>query len=153
MRYFVFFLGAFGLLVFPGCDNIFKNKKMNTDTMNNSATPGGNNGEAMPDIKFEEEDHDIGTIEEGEIIDFSFKFTNTGKSDLLINNCTASCGCTIPHWPKEPVRPGETGMIDVQFDSNHKKNEVVKEVTVSTNCVPANRKVKFHGFVKEKPKK
>ncbi len=153
MKYFLFVIGAFGLLFFSGCDNIFKSKKMNTGTMNNNATPGGNNNEPMPDMKFEEENHDIGTIEQGEIIDFSFKFTNTGKADLIINNCTASCGCTIPNWPKQPIRAGESGMIDVQFDSKGKQNEIIKEVTVSTNCTPAARVIKFHGFVKVPPKK
>jgi len=121
---------------------------MNTGTMNNNATPGGTNSDALPDIKFEEEDHDFGTIEQGESLNFSFKFTNTGKADLIINNCVASCGCTVPNWPRQPVRPGESGIIDVQFDSKGKQNQIIKEVTVSTNCIPAARVIKFHGFVK-----
>ena len=125
---------------------------MNTRTINNNATPGGNATGEMPDMKFDEEDHDFGNIEQGEKIDFSFKFTNTGKADLIINNCTASCGCTIPNWPRQPIRPGESSYIEVQFDSNNKQNEVTKEITVSTNCDPAVRKIKFHGFVKVLPK-
>lgn len=152
MKYFLFVLGAFGILFFSQCDFIFKNKKMNTGTINNNATPGGNATGEMPDMKFDEEDHDFGNIEQGEKIDFSFKFTNTGKADLIINNCTASCGCTIPNWPRQPIRPGESSYIEVQFDSNNKQNEVTKEITVSTNCDPAVRKIKFHGFVKVLPK-
>ncbi len=148
MKYLIYALGAFGLLLFAQCDNIFKNKKMNTGTMNNNATPNGDANGVMPEIKFDEEDHDMGTIEQGEKINFSFKFTNTGKSDLIINNCTASCGCTIPNWPRQPIRPGESAYIDVQFDSEGKSNEVTKEVTISTNCNPAVRKIQFHGFVK-----
>ncbi len=125
---------------------------MNTGTINNNATPGGNANGEMPEMKFDEEDHDFGNIEQGEKIDFSFKFTNTGKADLIINNCTASCGCTIPNWPRQPIRAGESSYIEVQFDSNGKQNEITKEVTVSTNCDPAVRKIKFHGFVKVVPK-
>jgi hypothetical protein len=153
MKYLVGIIAVFGVLLFARCDNMFKNKKINTGTINNSATPNGNNGDQMPDMKFDEEDHNIGTIEQGEVLDFSFKFTNTGKADLLINNCTASCGCTIPNWPKQPIRQGESGYIDVQFDSKGKQNEITKEVSVSTNCNPALRKIKFHGFVKVPEKK
>ena len=153
MKYLIYMIAVFGVLLFTRCDNIFKNKKMNTGTMNNNATPNGSNGEEMPDMKFDEEDHNIGTIEQGEVIDFSFKFTNSGKADLIINNCTASCGCTIPNWPKQPIRPGESAFIDVQFDSKGKQNDITKEVTISSNCNPAVRKIKFHGFVKVPEKK
>jgi hypothetical protein len=153
MKCLICFISVCGLLLFSQCDNLFKNKKMNTGTMNNNATPGGNNSDAMPDMKFEEEDHDIGSIEQGEVLNFSFKFTNSGQADLIINNCQASCGCTIPNWPRQPIRPGESGAIDVQFDSKGKQNNITKEITVSTNCVPGARKIKFHGFVKVPEKK
>ncbi len=148
MKYFILIIAAFTLLFFSQCDNIFKNKKMNTGTMNNNATPNGDQNGPMPEIKFDDENHDIGTMEQGEKIDFSFKFTNTGKADLIINNCSASCGCTIPNWPRQPIRPGESAYIDVQFDSEGKLNEITKDVTISTNCNPAVRKVMFHGLVK-----
>ncbi len=148
MKYFLCVCALFGMMFFSQCDNLFKNKKMNTGTMNNNAIPDGTNSDVMADMKFEEENHDFGTIQQGEVINFSYKFTNTGKSDLIINNCTASCGCTIPNWPKQPIRSGESGYIDVQFDSNGKQNEITKEVFISTNCVPAARKVMFHGVVK-----
>lgn len=153
MRAHFFLAALFGILFFSQCDNLFKSKKMNTGTMNNNAVPGGSNSDVMPDMKLEVEDYDFGTIQQGEVINFSVKFTNTGKSDLVINNCTASCGCTVPNWPKQPIRPGESGYIDVQFDSNGKQQEIAKDVTVSTNCVPAVRKIKFHGYVKVPEKK
>ncbi len=152
MKYLVWTLGIFSLLFFSQCDNLFKNKKMNTGTMNNNATPGGSNGEDMPDIKFDEEDHDFGTIKQKEILTYSFKFTNTGKADLIINNCTSSCGCTVPQWPRQPIHPGESGYIDVRFDSEGKVDHVTKEVHVSTNANPAMRTIKFHVFVQVPPK-
>jgi hypothetical protein len=148
MKYFIFAVSTFLVLGLVSCDNLFKNKKMNTGTMNNNATPDGSNGDNMPEITFEEEDHDFGTIEQGEKIDFNIKFTNTGKSDLLINNCQSSCGCTVPNWPRDPIRPGQSGYIEVRFDSEDKRENVTKEVTISTNCNPAVRKIKFHGYVK-----
>ena len=142
--YLLVFIALIGMVSFQSCDNLFKNKKMNTGTMNNNAGPDGNNGGEMPDITFEETDHDFGSMKQGEILTYSYKFTNTGKADLIINNCTASCGCTIPQWPRQPIRPGESSFIDVQFDSKGKSNMVVKEVHVATNCNPAVRTIKFH---------
>ncbi|MCX6188864.1 MAG: DUF1573 domain-containing protein [Bacteroidetes bacterium] len=148
MKYLLSLIGVIGILLFSQCDYIFKAKKMNTGTMNNNATPNGENTDAMPVMVFEEEDHDFGTIQQGEKINFSFKFINKGGADLIINNCAASCGCTIPNWPRQPISPNEWAYIDVQFDSEGKQNEITKEVTISTNCNPAVKKIKFHGFVK-----
>ena len=120
--------------------------------MNNNATPDGSNGEDMPEIKFHEEDHDFGTIKQGEVLNYSFKFTNTGKADLIINNCSSSCGCTVPQWPRQPIRPGESGYIDIRFDSKNKVELVYGKVDVSTNAVPANRTIKFHMYVEVPPK-
>ena len=153
MKYLVFMAAVFLVSSLSGCDNLFKSNKMNTDTINNGATPNGSNGTEMPEIKFEKEVYEFGTIEQNEVISFSFKFTNTGKADLVINNCSASCGCTVPNWPKNPIRPGESGYIDVEFDSKGKQNDITKEVTISTNCNPAVYKLKFHGFVKVPEKK
>jgi hypothetical protein len=151
-RYFPIALAVCGIFFLSSCNGFFKNKKLGTGTMNNNAVPGGSNSEDMPDIKFDEEDHDFGRIKQGETLTYSYKFTNTGKSDLIINNCTASCGCTVPNWPREPIRPGESGYIDIRFDSSGKQNEVTKEVHVSTNAAPAMRTIKFHVFVEVPPK-
>ncbi len=84
-------------------------------------------------MKFEKTEHDFGTINEGDIVETVFKFTNSGKSELIITSAKASCGCTVPQWPKEPIMPGETGEIKVKFDSKRKPNLQQKRITLITN--------------------
>ncbi len=93
-----------------------------------------------PAIQFETEKHDFGRIEKGVQAKYRFKFTNTGTSDLIINNVHASCGCTTPSWSKDPVKPGESGYIEASYNSNAGHGPFAKTVTVSTN-IPNQTKV------------
>jgi hypothetical protein len=63
-----------------------------------------------------------------------FKFKNTGSEPLMITNAQGSCGCTVPEWPKEPIRPGATGEIKIKYDIQ-RKGAINKTVTVTTNEV------------------
>ena len=106
------------------------------------------------EITFEKKVHDFGTITEGEVVEHTFKFTNTGDTDLIISNASASCGCTIPDWPKEPILPGENGEIKVKFDSKGKgakggKKER-KNVTIFANTNPGQTKIFIAGTVEKK---
>ena len=96
--------------------------------------------ENAPIFSFNEESHDFGMIESGSSPKTVFTFTNTGKSPLIITNAKGSCGCTVPQWPKEPIAPGATGEIQVQFNSGTKKGNQTKTVTLTANTVP-NTKV------------
>lgn len=84
-------------------------------------------------ISFEKTEHDFGTINEGDIVETIFTFTNTGKSELIISSAKGSCGCTVPEWPKEPILPGAKGEIKVKFNSDRKPNKQQKQVTLATN--------------------
>ena len=86
-----------------------------------------------PKIEFDKTVHDFGTINEGDVVETTFSFVNSGKSELIITSAKGSCGCTIPEWPKEPVMPGEKGLIKVKFNSDHKPNLQQKQVTLVTN--------------------
>jgi hypothetical protein len=97
------------------------------------ATAIEENGSDGPTMKFKDTAWDFGTISEGERVEHTFKFTNTGKKDLIISSCTASCGCTIPNWPKEPIAPGESGEIKVEFNSAGKSGQVIKDITILSN--------------------
>jgi hypothetical protein len=72
------------------------------------------------DIRFDKETYDFGKIKQGEVVSYRFAFTNTGKAPLIISNATATCGCTVPAWPKTPVLPGDTASIAVTFNSTGK---------------------------------
>ncbi len=92
---------------------------------------------ALPVITFDEVVHDFGKLNEGEKVSYAFKFTNTGKAPLIINNVSTSCGCTVSSYPKKPIVPGEGASIDVSFDSSGKHGFQSKSITVNTNSQPS----------------
>ena len=85
-------------------------------------------------IKFEKILHDYGTIVQGADGNCEFKFTNSGKAPLILSNVQASCGCTVPEWPKEPIMPGKSSSIKVSYNT-----AIVgvfgKTITVNSNAV------------------
>lgn len=91
-------------------------------------------GEA--EIKFEKTSHDFGTFSESSPkVTCVFKFTNTGDKLLVIHQAIASCGCTVPQYPKEPIKPGEGGEIIVTYDGTGKfPGHFKKSITLRTNA-------------------
>jgi len=87
-------------------------------------------------IRFEEMKHDFGDIMKGDVVSYSFKFTNTGSNPLIISNAHGSCGCTIPSYPKEPIPPGGKATIEVQFDSAGREGLQSKNISVTANTNP-----------------
>ena len=86
-----------------------------------------------PEITFEETAHDFATLQKGDECSHEFKFKNTGKEPLILSNCQASCGCTTPSCPKEPIAPGASGIVKVKYDSN-RVGVFTKTVTVTSNA-------------------
>ncbi len=107
--------------------------------------------QAMPKttMAFDNDTFDYGKIKEGTIVEHVFVVKNTGKEPLIISNCRASCGCTIPQWPKDPIAPGESGNIEVKFNSAHKEGEQSKAVTVTANTEPEQNFITIKGFVEK----
>lgn len=103
-----------------------------------------------PHIIFDMLDKDFGTINEGEMVEVLYTFKNSGGSDLVVSNVQAGCGCTIPDWPKDPIRPGKSGIIKAKFDSNGRQGKNEKHITVMSNAVEGDVLLKFHGEVKGK---
>ncbi|HZY36330.1 MAG TPA: DUF1573 domain-containing protein [Mucilaginibacter sp.] len=115
---------------------------------NNSSTANTTgNATDGPMMKFEKETHDFGKIKPGDIVNYDFKFTNTGKSPLIITDGYASCGCTKPTWPKTPIKPGDAGVIHVAFDSKGKMGLQDKLITITANTNPAENRVHLIGEV------
>lgn len=98
-------------------------------------------------ISYEMPEYDFGTVKEGDIVNYSFKFTNTGKVPLTILKARSSCGCTIPVWPEDPIPPGGTSEINAKFDTDGKMNNQVKVITVTANTYPNESRVKLKGIV------
>lgn len=86
-----------------------------------------------PKIVFEEPTYNFGTIKAGEKVTHNFKFTNEGKAPLIITEASATCGCTVPEYPKQPIKPGEKGVIKVIFNSTGKSGVQSRTVTIFTN--------------------
>lgn len=86
-----------------------------------------------PVIKWDQTELDYGTIQQGADGYREFKFTNVGKSDLLINSAHGSCGCTVPTWSKEAIKPGESSTIRVHYDTN-RIGQFTKNVTIISNA-------------------
>lgn len=105
-----------------------------------------------PELKFEKTEHDFGTINEGEIVETTFKFQNTGKTELIITSAKGSCGCTVPEWPKEPILPGDSGEIKVKFNSTSRTNLQQKQVTLITNTDQGKEILKIKATVAPKAK-
>ncbi len=100
-------------------------------------------------ISFAEQKHSFGTINEGDKVRFAYKFTNTGANPLVISNAVASCGCTVPSFPKEPVPPGGEGEILVEFNSKNKKGHQEKSVMIYSNAQQEAMPIQFDVDVKE----
>jgi len=88
-----------------------KAEKKSDDT-SSSAEPGNT------EIVFTESSHDFGKLEAGEIVLFSFVFTNKGTNDYLIKEIHSDCGCVKTNFPEHPVQPGDTGVIEVELDTS-----------------------------------
>lgn len=87
-----------------------------------------------PAITFEEKTYEFGDIHQGDVVEHTFKFTNTGDTPLVITNVTTTCGCTAPKWPKEPIQAGDEGEILVKFNSRGKRGVQNKPITVYSNA-------------------
>ena len=82
---------------------------------------------------------DLGKVKEGQVVEVSYRFKNSGDKNLVIANVSASCGCTVPEKPEKPFSPGEEGVIKAKFDSKGRgKGETRKEVFVTANTKPEN---------------
>jgi hypothetical protein len=95
---------------------------------------------------------DFGKVAEGETVEFSYRFKNTGSNPLVISNATASCGCTVPEKPEAPIKPGETGYIKVKFNSDGRVGAAHKTVSVVSNANPSFPELLLKGEVLAKNK-
>ncbi len=106
-----------------------------------------------PEIKFEKMVHDFGTFnEEKGNVTYTFEFTNTGKSDLIVQNVNASCGCTTPNWTKTPVKPGEKGVVDATYNPTNRPGAFTKTITVNTNSGSVTLTIKGEVIPKKQTK-
>lgn len=149
------FLAVAAISILAACNN---NKPQAEDHSqhNHDAVPAAQttvaapvNAAEAPVMTFEKESYDFGVVTAGEKVKYEFKFKNTGKTPLIITNAEASCGCTVPEFPREPVVPGAEGTIRVVFDSAGRTGMQNKLITLTSNAVPATTELHLIGDVKE----
>jgi hypothetical protein len=141
------FILALTVCTFAACRNANTSSASTTsDTSKNAAVPAAD----APVIVFERDIFDFGKIVQGESVQHEFKLKNTGKSPLIISNATATCGCTVPQVPGEPVLPGKEGVIKVVFNSEGKMGMQDKVITVTSNASEKVTTVHLVGEVLEK---
>jgi hypothetical protein len=131
-----------------------KSNDVSVDMIQNPATAENPKAEssAYPVMTFKNDYYDFGDMVEGQVVETTFEFKNTGNADLLINRCDATCGCTVPNWPKEPIKPGQSGKIKVEFNSAGKSGVNNKIVTVVSNTREGSTELKFRANVQASKK-
>ena len=98
-------------------------------------------------IKFVEMEYDFGVIDEGTIVTHVYTFTNTGDEPLILLDAKGSCGCTVPQWPRQPIAPGETASLTVEFNSKNKSGMRNQKVTITANTEPPQNFLYLKGEV------
>ena len=146
MIYLKNFLTIITLSFFFSACNESASSKINPD--NKSSIQKESN---YAEITFDRVFHDFGMVSEGEIVKTIFKFTNTSENDLYIVDALGSCGCTVPKYPKNvPIKPGGTGEIEVNFDTNGRPDLQQKMVKVSANTPTGGQLLRIQAFVEPK---
>jgi hypothetical protein len=116
--------------------------------------PMANAGEVVDNtpktvIAFAKPEHDFGNIKQDSENKYVFKFTNTGNEPLIIESASGSCGCTVPNYPKQPIPPGGTGDIEVEYKPGKQENAQTKTVTIVANTEPRETILRLKAFVEK----
>ena len=98
------------------------------------------------EISFEKESYDFKFITHRKPVEAIFKFVNSGKHDLLITDIKTSCGCTIPNWFKEKIKPGKKGEVKIIYDAE-RLGRFNKTIVVFYNGEKKSKTIEIKGFV------
>ena len=141
---------AFSLSLFLSSCNSDPSKKVKSENLQAVEERSSNDANA-PEITFDCDTYDYGEVVDGEVVEVDFNFTNTGNSDLIIFNASASCGCTVPEYPQNKnIKPGESSSLKVRFDTSNKPGKQMKTVTLTTNTNSGRKLIRINGFVLNK---
>lgn len=146
---------ALGLQL-ASCNNSNTKTINASEVVNNPYTasnPSATKMPRMPKIVFEHKEFNFGKVNDGAKVEHVYKFKNEGEAPLLIQYASASCGCTVPTYPKEPIAPGGTGEIKVVFNSSGRVGKATKSVSVNANTNPSVTDLILTGEVLSTPDK
>jgi hypothetical protein len=111
-----------------------------------ATAPAVNNPNAAK-IVFAEQSYDFGTVVEGPQITHDFKIRNEGKEPLILSNVHASCGCTVPTWPREPILPGKESVVSATYNTSGRPGHFSKTITIESNATGGKNVVTITGEV------
>lgn len=139
---------------FISCKSDQQKKTIEPEMVNNPASAESANADTslLPKFDFESDNHEFGPITEGEIVSYNFKFKNSGKAPLIITQASASCGCTVPEYSKDPIAPGQEGFIKVTFNSEGKHGMTSKTITLLANTIPNTKVLTISADISKKDK-
>lgn len=145
---------GFILIVFcallSACSN-GKQMEITGDMIRNPATPDGIDSTiAKPVLAFDETEHDFGNLKEGEKVNYTYNFINTGKAALIISSVNPGCGCTVANFTQTPIPPMGKGEVSITFDSKDRRGLQKKRISIQANTYPAETVLWFTANV-EKP--
>lgn len=147
MRYSI---ALFLLLALASCKNEGEEQGGTPVTINENTAPGPVDSANFTTVQWLDSLKDFGTVKEGEKVDLTFRFRNTGDKPLLVQSAVAGCGCTVPEYTREPVMPGKEGFIKAVFNSSGQPPMVHKSVSVEMNTKGTQvHTVSFMGEIKK----
>ncbi len=122
--------------------------QLSPDLVKNPATASSEESDvALAVMEFETAHMQFGSIVQGESVKKDYYFTNTGSVDLIISSANGSCGCTVPKWPRSPIKPGQKEKIEVVFNSQGKSGEQKVKVYIMANTSPVTSILRLTGEV------
>lgn len=128
------------------CEN--DSNTLSTDMIQNpNSAKGIDESAKAPKVEFKKMEHDFGTVIQGERVTYGFRFTNTGNADLLLSKVKTSCGCTATNYPVDPIKPGESKLITVSFNSENRIGFQNKRITVLCNANPSKYVLKIQADI------
>jgi hypothetical protein len=143
---------ALSTVVFVSCNEGNASSKVKNENVKKAEKRDAEISKGAAIIEFDKTSFDFGTVAEGDIVNAEFEVTNAGKTDLIITKASPSCGCTVPTWPKDPIKPGETSKVVAKFNTNGKPNKQVKSITLFTNTAKGREVLTIRGNVTPKAK-
>lgn len=153
MKQFTILISMLFLIV--ACKNVTsKNPKEPIDPNANANAEAAllNDSSKWTEVQWMDSLQNFGKVTDGEKVVITFHFKNIGSNPLIISSVTASCGCTVPEKPEEPIAPGKEGIITAEFNSTGRVGKADKFIDVVCNTSTQNYKLKFEGEVIGKSK-
>lgn len=148
MKKFCVLCFVFGMALMMGACGQDGNKPTLSGDLVTNPKSAKQSGNTQPIIKFEKTEFDFGKILQGEVVSYTFHFTNEGTAPLIISSVNKSCGCTASDFPREPIAPGQKGDIKITYDSKGHHGFQSKTLVVNSNTNPSYTNLRIKAEVR-----